>query len=382
MFQIASSTQEWVRGASTLPKILGQRGVKKPLFWNDLHQPVGPGNHPVQFSDSLGVLMAISRKFDWRKHWDEQDPDHTEWLWENLQDYWELDDEILERKEYTLGVLSSSIFRSKKSKWKQVNYSRFTTYEERILHPPQQLSQQEWVNLVKFWDTPEQQIIAARNKANRAKQIVKHTTGRTSFPQLREKYIQEEGAPPYQGEFFVISHTSQKTNGPLDECSREYIEQMKEKAGRDENGQQQPLTDEVYTEVMPKERYGRVRMMGRGVTQTSIGRSSRSSAVSSTRMAELENEMAEMKRQADEKEEERQREFDDMRKQLQEKEDDRQRELEEIRRQTQEREDERQCEMEAMKQALEQRYNVIEARLMQFLETRTQPKRLTKSKRG
>ncbi|KAL5711254.1 hypothetical protein ACHQM5_021729 [Ranunculus cassubicifolius] len=41
---------------------------------------------------------------------------------------------------------------------------------------------------------------------------------------------------------------------------------MKEKAGRDENGQQQPLTDEVYTEVMPNERYGRVRMMGRGVT--------------------------------------------------------------------------------------------------------------------
>ncbi|KAL5715423.1 hypothetical protein ACHQM5_017244 [Ranunculus cassubicifolius] len=154
---------------------------------------------------------------------------------------------------------------------------------------------------------------------------------------------------------------------------------MKEKAGRDENGQQQPLTDEVYTEVMPKERYGRVRMMGRGVTQTSIGRSSRFSGVSSTRMAELENEMAVMKRQADEKEEERQREFDDMRKQLQEKEDDRQRELEEIRRQTQEREDERQREMEEMKQALEQRYNGMEARLMQLLETRTQPKRLTKS---
>ncbi|KAL5698000.1 hypothetical protein ACHQM5_029090 [Ranunculus cassubicifolius] len=156
---------------------------------------------------------------------------------------------------------------------------------------------------------------------------------------------------------------------------------MKEKAGRDENGQQQPLTDEVYTEVMPKERYGRVRMMGRGVTQTSLGKSSRSSGVSSTRMSELETEMAEMRRQADEKEEERQREFDEMRKQLQEKENDRQRELEEIRRHTREREEERQREMEEMKQALEQQYSGMEARLMRLIERPTQRTRLTKSVR-
>ncbi|KAF9597410.1 hypothetical protein IFM89_018605 [Coptis chinensis] len=192
----------------------------------------------------------------------------------------------------------------------------YTTYEECVSHSPHQLSQQEWVQLVEFWDTPEQQAISERNKANRAKQIAKHAAGRISFPQFEEIMSKEHGAPPSLGDLFVRIHTSSKTHDALDDQSKDYIEKMNHLAGRDEHGAQLPLTNEIYREVMPPERHGCVRLRGRGVTPTSYFGSRLSS---DNRVNDLENQVVEMKRVAEEKEEERQREIEEMRRQAQDK---------------------------------------------------------------
>ncbi|KAF9589068.1 hypothetical protein IFM89_018799 [Coptis chinensis] len=245
----------WVRGTSTLPKVFDQpNGSKLELLWKD-KQPVGPWKHPSLFSESIGVLMATSRRFNWTKNWELQDVGHKQWLWDNIKDSWELD---VTRKEPTLGPISSDEFRNKKSKWKRKFYTPYTTYEERVSHRPHQLSQQEWVQLVEFWDTPEQQAISERNKANRAKQRAKHAAGRISFPQFEEIM-----------EIFCEDSHKFKSDDALDDQSRDYIEKMNHLAGRDEHGAQLPLTNEIYREVMPPERHGRVRLRGRGVTPTS-----------------------------------------------------------------------------------------------------------------
>ncbi|KAF9615237.1 hypothetical protein IFM89_022499 [Coptis chinensis] len=131
--------------------------------------------------------MATSRRFDWTKNWELQDVGDKEWLWDNIKDKWELDET---RKEPTLALIFGDEFRNKKSKWKRNFYTRYATYEERISHRSEQLSQQEWVQLMEFWETPEHQAISKRNRANRAKQIAKHAAGRISFPQFEE--IMEE----------------------------------------------------------------------------------------------------------------------------------------------------------------------------------------------
>ncbi|KAF9609966.1 hypothetical protein IFM89_019522 [Coptis chinensis] len=154
-------------------------------------QPVGPRKHPSLFSESLGVLMATSHRFDWTKNWELQDVGDKEWLWDNIKDKWELDKT---RKEPTLALISGDEFRNKKSKWKRNFYTCYATYEERISHRPEQLSQQEWVQLMEFWDTPEHQAISKCNRANRAKQIAKHAAGRISFPQFEE--IMGRGVTP------------------------------------------------------------------------------------------------------------------------------------------------------------------------------------------
>ncbi|KAF9621086.1 hypothetical protein IFM89_016520 [Coptis chinensis] len=164
-------------------------------------------------------------------------------------DKWELDET---RKEPTLALISGDEFRNKKSKWKRNFYTRYATYEERISHRPEQLSQQEWVQLMEFWDTPEHQAISKRNRANRAKQIAKHAAGRISFPQFEEIMSQESGAPPSLGDIFVRTHTSSQTHDALDDQSREYIHKMKDLAGIDEHGTQLPLSDEIYRKMMPR----------------------------------------------------------------------------------------------------------------------------------
>ncbi|KAF9602003.1 hypothetical protein IFM89_024549 [Coptis chinensis] len=180
---------KWVRGTSTLPKVLITHLVRLKPTWNGNNQPDGPDTHPSLFVESMGVLMTSSHRFDWTKYWEQQGGDDKLWLWNTLK------------------------------------------------------------------------VISERNKRNRSRQIAKHTSGRKGFPEMRAQIIREEGAPPSQGDFFVLSHTSRKTNDALDGQSRE--KKMKELAGRDENGNQQPLSDEIYRQVMPRERHGRRRVMGR-----------------------------------------------------------------------------------------------------------------------
>ncbi|KAF9608806.1 hypothetical protein IFM89_011844 [Coptis chinensis] len=259
---------------STFPKVFDQpNGSKLELVWKG-RQRVGPRKHPSLFSESIGVLMATSRRFDWTKNWELQDVGDKEWLWDNIKDKWELDET---RKEPTLALTSGDEFRNKKSKWKRNFYTRYATYEKRISHRPEQLSQHEWVQLMEFWDTPEHKAISKRNRANRAKQIAKHAAGRISFPQFEEIMRLEAGAPPSLGDLFVRTHTSLQTLDALDDQSREYI---------------------IYN-----------------------------------RVNDLESQLAEMQRVAQEKEEERQLEIEKIKPQAQEKDEQRRHEIDEMKRQ-------------------------------------------------
>ncbi|KAL5711026.1 hypothetical protein ACHQM5_021526 [Ranunculus cassubicifolius] len=147
-----SSTQEWVRGPSTLPEIFDNpHAPKRQLIWKD-GQPVGPPKHPSKYAETLAILMSKSRRFDWRKPWNLQSTLDKEWLWTSMQGYWDVDDT---RKTYTLVYLGSDVYRNRKSKRKQSNYSIYTTYEERIGHPPEYLSDQEWVKSCGVLGFPE-----------------------------------------------------------------------------------------------------------------------------------------------------------------------------------------------------------------------------------
>ncbi|KAF9592319.1 hypothetical protein IFM89_014227, partial [Coptis chinensis] len=251
-----------VRGTSTLPKVFDQpNGSKLELVWKGDNR-WGPRKHPSLFSESHGVLMATPRRFDWTK----------------IRSSKMINGNLMRHGRSPLWLDFEGTIQKQNSKWKRNFYTRYATYEERISHRPEQLSQQEWVQLMEFWDTPEHQAISKRNRANRAKQITKHAAGRISFPQLEEIMSQEAGAPPSLGDLFVRTHTSSQTHDALDDQSREYN--------------------------------------GRGVTPTSYFGSRLSSH---NRVNDLESRLAEMQRVAQEKEEERRLEIEEIKRQAQEK---------------------------------------------------------------
>ncbi|KAL5716608.1 hypothetical protein ACHQM5_009748 [Ranunculus cassubicifolius] len=118
-----------------------------------------------------------------------------------------------------------------------------------------QLTAQEWNSLVQFWDT-------------------------------QAHIIEEEGAPPNLGDFYVRTRTSSRTNDMVDEASRAYIVYI---AGTDEDCNQQPITEEIYRQVMPPPRNRRMRRCF----------APRVIAYEGNRMyhvIELQNELAELKK--------------------------------------------------------------------------------------
>ncbi|KAL5705552.1 hypothetical protein ACHQM5_023843 [Ranunculus cassubicifolius] len=153
--------------------------------------------------------MAKARRYDWTKRWEEQTEENREHLWTELKKVWELDEN---KKEVTLDEIAKDQFRDKKCTWKKDHFTPYTTYEERMNAKPEQLTAQEWNSLVQFWDTQAHIVVATRNKANRARQVGQHATGRI-----------KEGAPPNLGDFYVRTRTSSRTNDIVDEASRAYI---------------------------------------------------------------------------------------------------------------------------------------------------------------
>ncbi|KAK9939195.1 hypothetical protein M0R45_015901 [Rubus argutus] len=85
----------------------------------------------------------------------------------------------------------------------------------------------QWVKLVDHWETRKGQRRASANKRNRAKKRMSHTTGTKTFAQVRNQYIEHEGAEPDRCTMFELTHT--RSDGkPVDKESEKAIQGLKQ----------------------------------------------------------------------------------------------------------------------------------------------------------
>ncbi|XP_034710787.1 uncharacterized protein LOC117933510 isoform X4 [Vitis riparia] len=207
--------------------------------------------------------------------WNHVSEDVKEKIWALVLEKYELEETC---KSYILQCCGN-LFRSYRNKMKAKYYNPYNTDEERLCHRPPHLSDDDWRWLIHFWGTPEAKDISEKNKANRAKQVIKHTSGSKSYAQIRYEQAQkkEDRSEPNRIEMFALTHT-RKDGTPVDDHSKEIMDQFQQLLSQPEGTSSSTsassgastYVDEIYTQVMGPERHGRVRGYGFGPTPTSI----------------------------------------------------------------------------------------------------------------
>ncbi|KAJ9697055.1 hypothetical protein PVL29_009007 [Vitis rotundifolia] len=230
---------------SSYPSVVGSSSSKKrtrgPTHNLDLLRQVVYDEKRERLSSYMRTLMQSQHNVPVQvQDWNHVSEDVKEKIWALVLEKYELEETC---KSYILQCCGN-LFRSYRNKMKAKYYNSYNTDEERLCHRPPHLSDDDWRWLIHFWGTPEAKNISEKNKANKAKQVIKHTSGSKSCAQIR--YEQQLLSQP-EG---TSSSTSASSVASTSVAST-YV-------------------DEIYTQVMGPERHGHVRGYGFGPTPTSI----------------------------------------------------------------------------------------------------------------
>ncbi|KAF7808272.1 hypothetical protein G2W53_035015 [Senna tora] len=153
--------------------------------------------------------------------------------------------------------------------WKNrlhTHYKKFPTDQERLDNRRVDVTPENWNWLVEHYSSDTFKVASERNKRNRAKQVIRHTSGPRSFAEveelIRDPTTGEKATPDAVWE---IQHTH-KTNGGrvwLDPKSKEIHGRLKELVSQQKDNQH-PLTGDEILEYVLGEKSGYVRGKGYG----------------------------------------------------------------------------------------------------------------------
>ncbi|KAK3019618.1 hypothetical protein RJ639_004560, partial [Escallonia herrerae] len=114
--------------------------------------------------------------------------------------------------------------------------------------------------------------ISEKNKANQNQKKLVQTTGKESYALVRERKRAELGHEPSRMDMFIECHSKKDENRtPSTVEAANYMAQMHEKREKlSEGSQDLPAENDILSQVVGKDKYGRVRMYGLGVSQSDV----------------------------------------------------------------------------------------------------------------
>ncbi|KAK2997720.1 hypothetical protein RJ639_025812 [Escallonia herrerae] len=114
--------------------------------------------------------------------------------------------------------------------------------------------------------------ISEKNKANQNQKKLVQTTGKKSYALVRERKRAELGHEPSRMDMFIECHSKKDENRtPSTVEAANYMAQMHEKREKlSEGSQDLPAENDILSQVVGKDKYGRVRMYGLGVSQSDV----------------------------------------------------------------------------------------------------------------
>ncbi|XP_027157749.1 uncharacterized protein LOC113759381 isoform X1 [Coffea eugenioides] len=279
------------RGPTRCLKLLVE-GMRISVTTNELGQPVGPeASKLVSFLGTLarnGNLAPLTY-VDWRAVPEES----KENMWEEVQKKFEIDPNS---KSWVIKSLGKK-WKDWKSKLKTAHYITHATDEERLADRDERVLPEQWAYLVSHWSSEEAEKRSATNRANRAQQKFGHVTGTKSFARIREeqRVKRSDGKAPSRAELFILTRT-RKDGKPVNEASSAVITQLREIGSQPQNAfQNNNAGGDVFSQVVGRDRHGRVRCLGLGPSPSDFVGQKPTQAEAMKMVTEANDEVRQMK---------------------------------------------------------------------------------------
>ncbi|KAM1183353.1 hypothetical protein ACFX19_001734 [Malus domestica] len=268
---LSATTRKKNRGVN---RIRWGRGRREKLNFNKYGQAISLRDNVARYGRYIamlardGGLIPIDSP-DWRK----LDSSKLDRVWSLVQATidW-TNPRAAGKEEKVKGIVETKIhdrFRTWRGKLRKLYYVPFENFEQRKHCNDARVIQTQWQALVAQWDKMENKRRCATNAKNRKMLKTSHTTGTTTFAQIRNDYAEEhDGNEPDRVTFFKMTHTRGPKQLPVDdESGRMMLAFENLEVEVCERGEEitTEVRNRIFAEVMGPEKRNHVRGFGLGV---------------------------------------------------------------------------------------------------------------------
>ncbi|XP_052189912.1 uncharacterized protein LOC127799729 [Diospyros lotus] len=203
------------------------------------------------------------------KRWEDVSQDNKNKMYSYVLEKFEFEENEV-RKNWILRKMGRA-FANHRYRLKADYYDAYDNDDDQIKFAPTTVDQGQWRQVVTWLSSHEFQVACARNKSNRSKQTMTITTGTRSFARVRAEQAEILGLEPSAWEMFKV--TPKKKDGSMvDSMSKQIVDKIQSLVTqRAEEGPSQAIDEnEICSEVMGRERHGRVHGYGFRPTPSSV----------------------------------------------------------------------------------------------------------------
>ncbi|XP_052210244.1 uncharacterized protein LOC127813348 [Diospyros lotus] len=282
-----------VRGPTFMRKIWArdkQEAIQ--VEFNDLGQPIDEKSS----SELAHFLGAIARNGRYAplhyKNWIKVPQTYKKEMLTQVQEKFQLPPG---QEDWILKSIAKK-WRNWKSFVKTNYYDPNVSLVEQMKNVPKRVHEDQWKELVTFWNFDASKRVSDRNKVSRGHQKMVHRKGKMSFARVAEKKKKELGYYPSRSTLFIECYSKGETPG--NEAASQAMEAMRELTINAPEGPRNDQNEnDIYSQVMGKEKAGHVRMYGLGVCPSDLYGPIPSRATSHRLAMSYKNELEMMKEQ-------------------------------------------------------------------------------------
>ncbi|GMP70517.1 hypothetical protein CsSME_00029332 [Camellia sinensis var. sinensis] len=283
-----ASGQKKARGPTQMRKIWGTRDDERLIVnWNKLGQP--DDKLATKLSAFIGTIVRDGKNAPLTyKNWHKVPEHYKDHIWALVQSKFDLPSHA---RKWVMKC-SGKKLKDWKANIKKNYYKNHLSFDEQKHYKDSRVYADQWEHLIKYWAIEEVKAQSDKNKASRAERKYNHTTGTKSFPRVRKEQKNKLGHSPTRAHMFKVCYTKE-TGTP--EATKAMIDEMNERTTLNANLSNKGPND-AFGQVMGKEKHGRVRMYGLGVSPSNLWRdTSGHKANQDTTMDVMEGENSELR---------------------------------------------------------------------------------------